>query len=196
MTFETASTDAFHAPFSPQPLFPPFIEAPEEIECHDAMTLWLKKTTARTKKTMKIAGPDTLDRVDTLREVKAHCRGLSIEPLWERIPPEDLDLTGIDWVIGGGESGSGALTRPFHTEWAEELHAHCRKHGVAFFLKQLGRNPVIGGKPVRLSNPHGGDWSEWPAHLRVREYPAYLHNYRKTPGKIRKNLTNTSTTTI
>ncbi len=143
-----------------------------------------------------VTGPDTLDRVDVLRQVKADSKGLSVEPLRERIPPELLDLTGIDWLIVGGESGSGALTRPFHTEWAEELHAHCKKHGVAFFLKQLGRNPVIGGKPVRLSDPHGGDWSEWPAHLRVREFPACFHNYRKTPGKVRKNRANTNTTTI
>ena len=50
-------------------------------------------------------------------------RGLSIEPLWKRIPPADLDLEGIDWVILGGESGSGKLTRPFSVEWAEELRA-------------------------------------------------------------------------
>lgn len=126
-----------------------------------------------------ITGPETLGRVDQLREVNAPCRGLSVEPLWDRIPPELLDLTGIDWVIVGGESGSGPLTRPFHVEWAEELKAHCQKHGVAFFLKQLGRNPVKDGKPLRLSDPHGGDWNEWPRHLRIREFPAYFHSYRK-----------------
>jgi protein gp37 len=65
-----------------------------------------------------ITGPDpeTLKRVDQLRQVKASCRGLSIEPLRERIPPSKLDLTGIDWVIVGGESGSGEDTRPFALE--------------------------------------------------------------------------------
>jgi protein gp37 len=126
-----------------------------------------------------ITGPDTLGRVDELRQVDAPCRGLSIEPLWDRIPPELLDLSGISWVIVGGESGSGPLTRPFYTEWAEELYAHCRKHRVAFFLKQLGRNPYTAGKSIRLTDPHGGDWTEWPAHLRVREFPRYFHNYRQ-----------------
>lgn len=121
---------------------------------------------------------ESLWRVNELREVNASCRGLSIEPLWERIPPEDLNLEGINWVIVGGESGSGDLTKPFHLEWAEEILEHCRQNDVAFFLKQLGRNPVVSGNPFRTSHPHGGDWNEWPSHLRVREFPAYFHRYR------------------
>jgi protein gp37 len=131
-----------------------------------------------------VTSPETLHRVDQLRQVDATCRGLSIEPLWERLPPERLDLTGIDWVIVGGESGSGSTTRPFHTEWAEELHDHCHKHRVAFFLKQLGRNPISVGKPIRLSDPHGGDWDEWPRHLRIREFPAYFRNFRSSEPMI------------
>lgn len=125
-----------------------------------------------------VTSPATLHRADALRQVAAPCRGLSVEPLWERLPAADLDLRGIDWLILGGESGSRTLAQPFHLEWAVELHAHCRKHGVAFFLKQLGRNPVAAGKPIRLRNSHGGDWSEWPSHLRVREFPEYFHRYR------------------
>jgi len=125
-----------------------------------------------------VTGPETLHRVDELRNVRAACRGLSVEPLWKRIRPGDLDLTGIDWLILGGESGSGPLTRSFQVEWAEELHQYCQERGVAFFLKQLGRNPVIAGKPIRLVDAHGGDWDEWPLHLRVREFPAYFHGYR------------------
>jgi protein gp37 len=85
--------------------------------------------------------PESLERLADLKKVKARVRGLSIEPLWKRIPPSKLNLKGIDWVILGGESGSGLeFTRPFALEWAEELRDHCRKNGVAFFLKQLGRN--------------------------------------------------------
>jgi protein gp37 len=131
-----------------------------------------------------VTGVETLYRVDDLRQVRAACRGLSIEPLWERIPSKDLDLRGIDWVIVGGESGSGDLTRPFHVEWAEELRDHCRKNGVAFFMKQLGRNPVVAGKPIRLSDPHGGEWDEWPRNLRIREFPNYFHQYRAGEGKV------------
>jgi protein gp37 len=123
----------------------------------------------------------SFQRLADLKKVKAHMRGLSIEPLWERIPPSKLKLRGIDWVIVGGESGSGlAFTRPFALEWAEEMRDHCRKHGVAFFLKQLGRNPSRHGEVFRLRDPHGGEWEEWPDDaLKVRDFPQAFHHYRK-----------------
>lgn len=133
-----------------------------------------------------VTGPKSLGRVDQLRKVKAPCRGLSIEPLWDRIPPEDFDLTGIDWVIVGGESGARDVVEPFHVEWALELREHCRKAGVAFFLKQLGSKPFMNGKPLVLADRHGGDWDEWPRKLRVREFPAYFHQYRADERQMRK----------
>ena len=143
-----------------------------------------------------------LGRVDELRKVKAHCRGLSIEPLWERIPPAKLNLKGIDWVIVGGESGSGVDTRPFDLAWAEELRDHCKSKNVAFFMKQLGRNPVRDGKKFRhdvnrtvmpsgkftdlIVNSHGSEWDEWPESLRIRQFPKYFHDYRaKEKNKIK-----------
>jgi len=57
--------------------------------------------------TVTSADTEVLKRVDALRNVKASIKGLSIEPLWEQLPPEKLNLEGIDWVIVGGESGSG-----------------------------------------------------------------------------------------
>jgi len=114
---------------------------------------------------------ETLHRVDELRAVKASCRGLSIEPQWERIPAGELDLTGIDWVIVGGESGAAENTKPFHLEWVDELIKHCRDHGVALFVKQLGRRPHLRGVELKLKDTHGGDWSEWPAGYAVREFP-------------------------
>jgi protein gp37 len=128
-----------------------------------------------------LTGPDaeSLKRLSDLKNVQASIRGLSIEPLWNRIPPGKLNLKGIDWVILGGESGSGDLTRPFAVEWAEELREHCREKGVAFFLKQLGRNPTRDGKNFRLNDKHGGDWNEWDASLMTREFPRAFHEYRK-----------------
>ena len=128
-----------------------------------------------------LTGPDeeSLKRLSDLRKVKASIRGLSIEPLWNRIPPGKLNLRGIDWVILGGESGSGDLTRPFALEWAEELREHCREKGVAFFMKQFGRNPTRDGKIFRLKDKHGGDWDEWDESLRIREFPQAFHEYRK-----------------
>lgn len=129
--------------------------------------------------------PDSLQRLADLKKVNASVRGLSIEPLWDRIPPSKLNLKGIDWVILGGESGSGLqFTRPFALEWAEELRDHCRRQGVAFFCKQLGRNPTRNGVTLRLGNSHGGDWSEWPDEaLKVREFPKAFHDYRRDEMK-------------
>ena len=139
-----------------------------------------------------LTGPDeeSLKRLAELKKVKVHIRGLSIEPLWDRIPPSKLNLKGIDWVIAGGESGSGLeFTRPFALEWAEELRDHCQKHGVAFFLKQLGRNPTRGGEPIRLKNAHGGKWDDWPDEaLKVREFPKAFHDYRKDEMKPQNHL--------
>jgi protein gp37 len=107
-----------------------------------------------------------------------------------------LDLTGIDWVIIGGESGPGA--RPFHLEHAYEIVQACRDHGVAPFVKQLGAAPIaneetwpasatfsvgsdavqtslaavtLDERPLKLRDRKGGDLDEWPADLRIREFP-------------------------
>ncbi len=78
--------------------------------------------------------------------------------------------SGIDWVIAGGESGAGA--RPFATDWVIDLVAQCRSTGARPFVKQLGARPVDAvGAPLRLLDHSGSDWAEWPAALRVREYP-------------------------
>jgi len=122
---------------------------------------------------------DKLSRVDQLREVPAAIRGLSLEPLWERIPPKELRLKGISWVIVGGESGCRDFVRPFDISWARELRDHCRERGVAFFLKQLGRRPFENGQEIMLRDGHGGDWSEWPKDLRAREMPAAFRRYRR-----------------
>lgn len=118
-----------------------------------------------------LTGPQKVHRIDELREVPAAVRGLSIEPLWEQIPSEKLNLDGISWLIAGGESGRADAVRPFDLGWARELRDLCREWNVAFFLKQLGRRPIEDGRELRLRDTHGGDWSEWPGDLRVREMP-------------------------
>lgn len=75
-----------------------------------------------------------VDRVDHLRRVPGPVRFLSCEPLIGPIP--DLDLTGIDWVIVGGESGPDH--RPIEKEWIRDIRRACRKHKTAFFFKQWG----------------------------------------------------------
>jgi protein gp37 len=73
-------------------------------------------------------------RIDHLRRTDAHLKFLSIEPLLGPLP--NLDLSGIDWVIVGGESGPGA--RPVDPEWVRNLRDQCLRAGVGFFFKQWG----------------------------------------------------------
>ena len=73
-------------------------------------------------------------RIDELRETDAHIKFLSIEPLLSSLP--NLDLSGIDWVIVGGESGPRA--RPMNEEWVLEIKEQCKAFGVPFFFKQWG----------------------------------------------------------
>lgn len=74
-------------------------------------------------------------RADHLRATPAAVRFLSLEPLLGPLP--SLDLTGIDWVIVGGESGRGA--RPMHPDWVRDIRDRCAAAGVPFFFKQWGR---------------------------------------------------------
>lgn len=76
-----------------------------------------------------------LPRIEELRRTPAAVRFLSIEPLLEDIAG-DLDLTGIDWVIVGGESGPDA--RPMHPDWVRRIRERCGAQGVPFFFKQWG----------------------------------------------------------
>jgi protein gp37 len=73
-------------------------------------------------------------RIEVLRNAPASVRFLSIEPLLEDLG--QLDLSGIDWVIVGGESGAGA--RPIRREWVEEIRKQCRAYKIPFFFKQWG----------------------------------------------------------
>jgi protein gp37 len=109
----------------------------------------------------------TLHRVDDLRRVPATTRFLSIEPLLEDVGT--LDLTGIHWVIVGGESGPGA--RPCNVEWIESIVEQCRAANVPVFVKQLGAKPVQNGQPLKLDNRKGGEMDEWPGRLRIRQFP-------------------------
>ena len=61
--------------------------------------------------------------------------------------------------------------------WAEGMRDHCREAGTPFFLKQLGSFAFRGDQRLRLTDSHGGDWTEWPEGLRVRQMPVYVgHN--------------------
>ena len=100
----------------------------------------------------------------------------------------------IDWVIVGGESGSGA--RGFQVKWIRDILEQCHGHGVPVFVKQLGAVPLMDESEWREMDPRprlarhdvdgapagmvtlrlrdhakGGDMEEWPLDLHVREFP-------------------------
>lgn len=75
-----------------------------------------------------------IGRIDDLCKVPASVRFLSCEPLIG--PLDNLPLTGIDWVIVGGESGPGA--RPMEEHWVRSILRQCQREKVAFFFKQWG----------------------------------------------------------
>ncbi len=78
-----------------------------------------------------------LPRVDTLRDIPAKVRFLSIEPLLEDLGK--INLEGIHWVIVGGESGPGC--RPMELDWVKSIKDQAEDAGVAFFYKQRGGHP-------------------------------------------------------
>ena len=85
------------------------------------------------------------DRIDYLRNSGAKIKFLSLEPLIG--PLLNLNLTGIDWVIVGGESGHGA--RPMNPEWVEDIRIQCEEQNVAFFFKQWGgKNKKLAGREL------------------------------------------------
>ena len=93
-------------------------------------------------------------RIAHLQAANAGVRFLSIEPLLG--PVGRLDLTGIEWVIVGGESGPGA--RPMHPAWALEIRNQCITASIPFFFKQWGgRTPKAGGRLL-----DGREWNQFP----------------------------------
>jgi protein gp37 len=75
-----------------------------------------------------------LPRIEKLRSAKPKVAFLSIEPLLEDLGA--IDLSGIHWVIVGGESGPGA--RAMRPEWARKIRSACQTLGIPFFFKQWG----------------------------------------------------------
>ena len=73
-------------------------------------------------------------RIDDLRSAAARIRFLSVEPLLENLGV--IDLSRIDWVIVGGESGFGA--RPMQKEWVVSIQNQCAENRIPFFFKQWG----------------------------------------------------------
>jgi protein gp37 len=127
-------------------------------------------------------------RIPFLLETPAAVRFLSYEPALGplHLDPSTLGCVGhlaqtfgnllVNWVNVGGETGPGA--RPFDIRWARSAIDQCAAAAVPCFVKQLGarpfqspRNNASTGYDLALTDRKGGDMEEWPADLRVREFP-------------------------
>jgi protein gp37 len=102
-----------------------------------------------------VENSDFLHRIDDVRRVDAIVRFLSFEPLLGPMP--QMDLSGIDWVIVGGESGPRA--RPLKPEWVGSIRDQCIDRHVPFFFKQWGgTNKKKAGREL-----DGRIWSQLPS---------------------------------
>lgn len=103
---------------------------------------------------VSVENEDYLYRIDHLRQSGAFLKFLSLEPLLG--PLRGMNLTDIDWVIAGGESGPGA--RPIYSAWVRDIRDQCTATGVAFHFKQWGgANKKKTGRML-----DGRTWDEFP----------------------------------
>ena len=105
-----------------------------------------------------------LPRIDHLRATPARTRFLSVEPLLEDLG--EFDLTGIHWVIVGGESGRGA--RPMRPDWVRSVRTACQKAKKPFFFKQWGAYGADGVKRSKHDNGReldGRTYDEMPRRV-------------------------------
>jgi len=103
---------------------------------------------------VSVENADYVFRIDHLRETHAQVKFLSLEPLLG--PLSRLNLSGIDWVIVGGESGP--RSRPIREGWVLEIRDQCKGTGVPFFFKQWGGfNKKANGRELE-----GETWDQMP----------------------------------
>jgi protein gp37 len=165
--FVNSMSDVFHSHFT-QDMIRSVFEVIVAADWHQFQLL-----TKRPERALRLADqlpwPDNLwlgtsvenmtvaRRVQDLVKTPAKVKFLSAEPLIGSL--NTLDVSGLDWVIGGGESGAGA--RPCDPAWARELRDNCSEAGVAFFWKQWGGyTPKAGGRKL-----DGREWNEYPREL-------------------------------
>lgn len=102
------------------------------------------------------------ERVPLLMETVAVVKWVSAEPLLGDLV---ANYEGIDWVVVGGESGSARRMAP---EWVSNILVRCTSAGTKFFFKQKG--DVLAAE-LKCKDKKGKDPSEWPAWMRVQEFP-------------------------
>ena len=107
---------------------------------------------------VSVENADYAYRIHHLRSTGASVKFLSLEPLLGALP--NLDLSAIDWVIVGGESGP--MARPIDKDWVTDIRDQCQQSGMPFFFKQWG-----GAKKKKTGRLlDGRTWDELPGATR------------------------------
>jgi protein gp37 len=164
MVFVNSMSDLFH-PEVPEPFIAQVFSVIQD--CHQHTFQVLTKRAERLAEMaprltwppnlwagVSIENAEYLWRADCLRQVPAGVRFLSLEPLLG--PLNGLDLSGIHWVIVGGESGPGS--RPINIEWVRAIRDQCISARVPLFFKQWGGT----NKKKAGRNLDGRTWDEFP----------------------------------
>lgn len=110
------------------------------------------------------------ERIPILDKIPAQIKFLSVEPLLGNVEL-GLQFPGykIDWIIVGGESGADA--RSCKVEWISHIVYQCQKLDIPVFVKQLGSNSFSDFYFLELQDKKGGNISEFPEALKVRQFP-------------------------
>jgi len=137
---------------SPQHIFQVLTKRPNRVAKMNSKLLWTPNIWMGTS----IESERWQGRIDDLKDLDAHVKFLSLEPLLGPLP--NLDFDGIDWVIVGGESGPKA--RPMHAEWVREIRDKCVEKKIPFFFKQWGG--VFKKRTGRTLD--GKIWNQFPEH--------------------------------
>jgi protein gp37 len=153
---------------APQHVFQVLTKRPDQLlEWRDSKA-WPRAIPANIWLGVSVESAAYLWRVDRLREMDVLTRFISAEPLLGSL--SGLELTGISWVITGGESGGpperalvestklGVRPKETAAHWVREIRELCKQEKVAFFHKQWGgRTAKSGGRML-----DGREWSEYP----------------------------------
>jgi protein gp37 len=169
VVFVNSMSDLFHAKV-PRPFVAEVFRVMEDTPRHTYQILTKRSRRLRLMASelpwpdnvwmgVSVESADEGSRIADLRATPAAVKFLSCEPLLG--PLSDLDLTGIDWVIAGGESGPGHRT--MNPGWVRDIRDRCVDQGVAFFFKQWGgRSPKAGGRLL-----DGRTWDELPRKAQI-----------------------------
>lgn len=146
---------------TPQHTYQVLTKRPEQLFCRWFIDYKLNTALGWTDNIwfgVSVENRDVIERINELKRTNAKVKFLSIEPLLEDLG--DLDLSGIDWVIVGGESG--VTPRPMQADWVRSIRDQCIEQDVPFFFKQWGgRNKKANGRLL-----DGKEWNQYPKQFK------------------------------